>query len=192
MLRNINATKETCEESIACNANPLAVHSKFASVTKSLIDSRTFFKMDPWRMRASNMMMRWKVTLLLSSSFFLCGDFQIQYEFEITREKRFKRTKRARTSRKLKLSMQQMSYFSATVDVMQSSTITLLSLSESHILSPYTPSRFFPRRVHERPIYSHLLVQHQLPVHVLDRTLRLFLLFILNQTVSLNEPSSPV
>ena len=60
------------------------------------------------------------------------------------------------------------------------------------LLSPIPSRRRLLRRVHERPIYSDLLVQHQLPVHVLDRALRFLLLFILDQAVPFDESSSSV
>lgn len=52
---NFNDTSETWDESMAWSLNPsIGSASKFASVTRSLIESRTFLRMEPWFKRASN------------------------------------------------------------------------------------------------------------------------------------------
>lgn len=52
---NFNDTSETWDESMAWSLNPsIGSASKFASVTRSLTESRTFLRMEPWFKRASN------------------------------------------------------------------------------------------------------------------------------------------
>ena len=50
----LTATKDTCEVSIACKDIPDEVHSQLASVTKSLMASRIFFRIEPLSNFASN------------------------------------------------------------------------------------------------------------------------------------------
>ena len=52
--RSSSATSETWLESIACSEKPVGAQSKLASVTRSLMESRTFFSSAPCAKRASN------------------------------------------------------------------------------------------------------------------------------------------
>ena len=52
----LSETRLTWELSMACKVIPVLEQSKIASVRRSLIDSRTFFHIEPWTRRASNIL----------------------------------------------------------------------------------------------------------------------------------------
>lgn len=53
--RRVSCTKETWDESMLCKFTPLELMSQQASLMRSLSASSTFFRMEPWTRRASNM-----------------------------------------------------------------------------------------------------------------------------------------